>query len=270
VIGKLSVPPLRDARWMQVAVLLAYAVVAREIFHFERTHLTTALCVLWAIALDLLLGALVYKKILFPLTPPIIGLASSLLLDARSALPYLGAVTLAVASKAALTYRGRHFMNPANFGVTVMLQLFPHQVTGMPTLFGGYLTPTLVFAALGLATVVRARQTEVSFSWILGFVVFGLLRAAVTGMRWVVALAPAFGPAFLLFSFHMISDPSTTPRTRAQRIGFGIAVALLDALLRLMRIPYGSFYALFVVCALNPWLRDREAKATGPIAALAR
>jgi Na+-translocating ferredoxin:NAD+ oxidoreductase RnfD subunit len=131
----------------------------------------------------------------------------------------------------------------------------------MPSLFGGYLTPTLVFALLGLVTIVWARQTTVSLAWIGGFIALAFVRSAITGMNVVVALAPALGPAFLLFSFHMISDPSTTPRTRNQRIAFGLAVALIDASVRLLRIPYGSFYALFLVCVFNPWLRDREAPA---------
>src|SRR6185369_5864746 len=133
-----------------------------------------------------------------------------------------------------ITWRGRHLFNPACFGVTVMLQLAPWWVTGMPSFFGGYLTPSLVFAALGLVTVLYARQTAVSLSFIAGFLALGLLRAAALRSSVRVVLGPALGPAFLLFSFHMISDPSTTPRTTRMRITFGLAVALLDAAFRLV------------------------------------
>ena len=61
-----------------------FAVVAREVFHFERTHATTALCVALAIALDLVAGRLLYGEARFPLTPVIIGLACSLLMNARA------------------------------------------------------------------------------------------------------------------------------------------------------------------------------------------
>jgi enediyne biosynthesis protein E5 len=257
-----TIPPIRDARWIQVSVLCGYAIVARELFHFERPHTTTLLCVLWATALDASLGWFLYRRVAFPLTPAIIGLASSLLMNARSMLPYLGAVTLGELSKAVVTYRGRHLFNPACFGVTVLLMLAPAEVTGMPSLFGGYLAPSLVFAGLGMVTVLYAKQLEVSVSWIAGFVLFGFVRALLSHARLVVVLAPALGPAFLLFSFHMISDPSTTPRTRPFRIAFGLATALLDAVFRMLRIPYGSFYALFVVCAFNPWFRDWEGAAS--------
>src|SRR5258706_10302420 len=131
----------------------------------------------------------------------------------------------------------------------------------MPTLVGGYLMPSLVFAALGLATVLHARQAPVSIAFVAGFVLFGIGRVLLEGTRLPVVLGVALGPAFLLFSFHMISDPSTTPRSTRGGIAFGLAVAMLDAGFRLLRIPNGSFYALFTVCAFNPWIRSWEAGA---------
>jgi Na+-translocating ferredoxin:NAD+ oxidoreductase RnfD subunit len=256
----MKLPPIRDARWMQVSVLLAYALVARELFHFERTHLVVLACVVWAVVLDELFGAYWFGRRIFPLSAVIIGLASSLLLDARSAVPYLCAVTLAVASKALVRADGRHLYNPACFGVVVMLQLAPRWVTGMPSLFGGYLAPSLVFATLGLATTIYARQAAVSLSYVGGFLAFGVVRALALRSSVLVTLAPALGPAFLLFSFHMISDPATTPRAPRLRVAFGLVVALLDAAFRVLHIPNGAFYALFIVCSFNPWLRVGEAR----------
>lgn len=252
------VPPIRDARWMQLAVLMTYAVVAREIFHFERTHLTMLLCVTLAVLLDLLLGRLVYKATIFPLSAVIVGLASSLLLDARTSYPYLVCALLGIVSKAFITYRGRHLFNPANFGVVVLLLLAPAQVTGMPQLFSGYFIPSVIFFVLGMVTVLWARQAEVSLAWLGGFVVFGLLRAAISGANPVMTLAPLLGPGVLLFTFHMISAPATTPKTRWPRIGFGVAVAAIDAGFRYLEIPYGNFYALFAVSAVIPWIWERE------------
>ncbi len=248
----------RDARYLQAAVLCLYAVVAREVFHFERSHWTTLTCVATAVSLDLLLGRFYYKKVIFPLSAIIIGLASSLLIDAPSVLTYVAATALGISSKTLITYKRKHLFNPANFGLVVMLLVFPNRLTGMPQLFSGYLAPSIVFAVLGMLTVLYARQFEVSFSWLLGFVVFACARAAINGSRLLMTLAPALGPGFLLFTFHMISDPATTPRTRRFRIAFGVTVALLDALTRFFEIPYGNFYALFLVTALLPCIRDRE------------
>jgi Na+-translocating ferredoxin:NAD+ oxidoreductase RnfD subunit len=254
----MKIPGLRDARWLQLAVLLGYAIVAREVFHFERSHVTTAGCLAVAIGLDLLLGRFWFRKTNFPLSAAIIGLASSLLIDARTPYPYLAVAALGILSKAFLTYNGRHIFNPANFGVCVALLLAPQYVTGMPQLFSGYLAPSIVFAILGLITVWYARQLEVSLSWLAGFALFALPRALLGGTPVLLALAPLAGPGLLLYTFHMISDPATTPRTRVPRIAYGFAVAAGDALFRQLEIPYGNFYALLVVCAFLPWIREWE------------
>jgi len=257
-LPKMTFPTWRDARFLQVAVLAGYAVTARTFFHFERSLQTALLCCLGAILLDLAYGYFKFKKFVFPLSAVIIGLASSLLIYSRSPYPYLGAVTLAISSKALLTYRGKHLFNPANFGVVLLLLLAPRWVTGMPALFSGYLLPSVVFAVLGTITVVYAKQMEVSFSWLFGFLVLAFIRARIAGNNPLLVMLPALGPSFLLFTFHMISDPATTPRTRKYRLSFGFFVAFVDAALRYYQIPYGIFYALFFASCFMPWIREHE------------
>jgi Na+-translocating ferredoxin:NAD+ oxidoreductase RnfD subunit len=260
----LKLPPARDARYLQLLILSAYAITAREVFNFDRTHATTLACIFTAVVIDLALGWLYYKNPIFPLSALIIGTASSLLLDAPSTATYMLAAALAVASKAFITYRGKHIFNPANFGVVMILALLPGQATGMPQLFAGHLAPSFVFAVLGLLTVIYAKQVEVSVAWLAGFVVFALVRATLREVNPIFVLLPMLGPGFLLFTFHMISDPATSPRTRRYRIAFGLSLALVDAGFRFLEIPYGFFYALFGATALLPWIRAREGSA--PIA----
>ena len=67
-----SVPHWRDPRYMQLAVLVGYAIAAREIFHFERSHWATLTCLATAIVLDVAFGALMYRHLVFPLSAAII------------------------------------------------------------------------------------------------------------------------------------------------------------------------------------------------------
>src|SRR5579871_2944301 len=152
LLNRLRPPPLRDARWLQAAVLLGYALAARELFFFERTHAMLAACVAWGVALDLFLGYFFYDRLVFPLSALIIALTDSFLVDSRLTVFFLLVVTLSILSKAFVTYRGRHFFNPANFGVVVAVQFLPNQVALVPQLFSGYLWPSVVFAVLGVAT----------------------------------------------------------------------------------------------------------------------
>jgi len=255
---KLKIPTLRDPRYVQVSILLSYCLVAREFFHFERTHWTSAACIGISILLDLLWGGVRFKKFNFPISAVIIGCASSLLMDSRSPWIYITAAALAASSKAFITYKGRHIFNPANFGVTCMLLLLPDQAASMPHLFAGYVVPSIVFLSLGLFTVLWARQSEISLSWILGFLVFGVIRAEMKGIPVARVLAPMLGPGLLLFSFHMISDPGTTPRTRPLRFAFGIAVAAIDSVFRYHEIPSSPLFALLITAVSIPFIRDYE------------
>jgi Na+-translocating ferredoxin:NAD+ oxidoreductase RnfD subunit len=251
-------PSFRDPRYVQVSILLTYALVAREFFHFERTHWTTAACIGTSIALDLMWGRLLFGRLNFPLSAMIIGCASSLLMDSRTPWIYGAAAIIATTSKALITYKGKHVFNPANFGVACMLLLLPEQAASMPHLFAGHIMPSIVFFSLGLFTVLWAGQTEISLSWLVGFVVFAFIRAGILNVPWERTVTPILGPGLLLFTFHMISDPGTTPRTRPWRLFFGVTVALIDALLRYKEIPGSPLFALLITAAIMPLIRDLE------------
>jgi len=116
----------------------------------------------------------------------------------------------------------------------------------------------LGFSCSGLFTVLWAKQSEISLSWIFGFLVFGVIRAEMKGIPIARVLAPLLGPGILLFSFHMISDPATTPKTRSLRFAFGITVAAIDAVLRYHEIPSSPLFALLMTAAAVPFIRDYE------------
>ncbi|MBI3556429.1 MAG: RnfABCDGE type electron transport complex subunit D [Deltaproteobacteria bacterium] len=251
-------PGARDPRYMQLTMLLGYSIAARYIFHLERPQFVTALALTEAVVLDLLLGHFYYKKIVFPLSAMIIALACTILISVSRWEYYLLAVLLAIASKAFCTYRGRHFLNPANFGVVLLIQLLPAKVAAIPHLFTGYLWPSIVFATLGSVTSIYAGQVDISLSWIVGFLIFGLVRAALTGADPLFVLAPMLSSSFLVFSFHMLSDPATTPRYRRNRIAYAVFVAFIDAVLRYYQVISGMLYALVFAATLLPWVRDHE------------
>ncbi len=251
-------PPLSDARYLQLGILFAYAIIAREVFHLERSHWVTLGCLATAVTLDALYGKFYYHRVIAPLSAMIVAMASSLLMDSRLWWLYLVVAALGISSKALVTYKGRHIFNPGNFGVALLLLLIPDQVVGMPQLFESRLAYGASFFALGLALVLYARQAQVSLSWLSGFAAFATIRAVLKGAKLLVVLAPILSPGILLFTFHMISDPATTPRTRRMRLAFGFSVAALDAAMRLLAIPNSPIYSLFAVSMLTPWIREFE------------
>ena len=73
------------------------------------------------------------------------------------------------------------------------------------------------------------------------------------------ALAPMTGVAFVLFTFYMVPDPGTTPTGRREQVIFGASVAFAYAVLQVVHVVYGLFFALAIVCTARGallWLRE--------------
>jgi Na+-transporting NADH:ubiquinone oxidoreductase subunit NqrB len=139
-----------------------------------------------------------------PKSALISGLSLCLLARTNSLGLALLVAVVAIASKFLLRVRGKHIFNPTNFGA-----------------FFAFL-----IACLGGLVVNRAARADVTYAF-LGFylaVLFG--RALWLGQPAAIPLHQLGNGAFLIFTFFMISDPRTTPDSRAGRILFAALVAL--------------------------------------------
>ena len=251
----MSAPRRVDPRWVQVAAIASYAIAARTIFHIERPNWLIFASVGWGMALDFAIGRLKFKTFRFPLSAAIIGLASTVMIDSKWPLVFFAATTVAILSKAFVTYRGKHFINPANFGAVVIFQWAVGYAISTQRIYSGYLLPTLIVFIIGLATVIYARQAVLALSFIAGFIVCALIRMELQGLYFIAALGPVLSPTLLIFTFHMLSDPATTPKTVKDSVAFAFAVAVLDMIFRMRSVPFGTFYALFLVSCLLPAYR---------------
>ena len=254
----LALPHWTDKRWLQASIHLTYALVARYGFNFESSignlFSTLAFCML----IDVLMSRLLYQKPNNILTSAIIAFGCSLMIYSPSIYPYLGAVTAAILSKAFLRYNGRHVFNPSNFGIVVMLALFPNWTVTSGNLFSGYWGPSMLFFILGTINVVWARQTTVAFTWLGAFVVLNYFRGIIIDSTFPLPLL-VLNPLIILFTFHMITDPATNPRTTLFKVLFGLFVAVADVALRFYGVIGSQFYALFLASCFMPYIRDIEA-----------
>ena len=253
-------PNWRDKRWLQACIHLTYALVARYGFNFESSIAnlfgTLAVCMV----IDLIISRLLYQKPNNILTSTIIAFGCSLMIYSPSIWPYIGAVFAAICSKAFLRYNGRHVFNPSNFGIIAMLALFPNWTVTSGNLFSGYWVPSMAFFILGTINVVWARQTLISFTWLIAFVLFNYVRGVIIDSPFQLSLL-VLNPLIILFTFHMITDPMTTPRTTFFRILFGLSVAAFDVALRFYGVIGSQFYALFIISAFMPFIWEIEAKS---------
>jgi Na+-transporting NADH:ubiquinone oxidoreductase subunit NqrB len=139
------------------------------------------------------------------------------------ALACLGAV-IAIASKFLIKARGKHVFNPTD-GAIVALLLVTKQVWVSPGQWGTAALFAFAIACAGSLVVTRAARADVSLAFIAAFSALVIGRSLYLGEPLALPLHRLESGAFLLFGLFMISDPKTTPDSRAARILFAALVA---------------------------------------------
>lgn len=230
----------------QVVVLSLYCFLARNVMGFSEIDYPVYYIIFFSLAIDFILGISLFGKPKSPLSAVIIALAASILIESRFIVVYLIAVFLAHLSKALLVKNGRHFFNPANFGCVLVLLFLPNIAVSVPQMFAHNNYVYYLFLFLGFSVSFAANQAIVSISWIAGFAFFSVLRSYVFDLPLFLSAAAIFSPTFLLFSFHMITDPATAPKSNMNKVKYGLFVSLIDAIPRIFFLPNSPLFSLFI------------------------
>lgn len=172
------------------------------------------------------------------------------------------AVTLAVAAKWILRapVRGnlRHYMNPSNFGILMVLVLFPWGSIAPPYHFTEHVNDTVSWVIVGViivtGTMLNAKLTNrmwLIFGWLSFFALQAILRGLLFDTSIPGALSVMTGVAFILYTNYMVTDPGTTPSKPGAQFAFGAGVALFYGLFMVAHIAYGLFFATAIVCLIR-------------------
>lgn len=214
----------------------------------------------------------------FLLPAHISSLAVSMLIFANvNLMPVVFGVAAALLSKTIfrvkMNGRSRHFLNPSNTGIALTFIAFPWVGSAPPYQFAesvagiGDWILVLIFVTLG--SFLNAKFTKkmpLIFAWLGGFALQAIVRTNLMDTATVAALGPMTGVAFLLFTFYMVSDPSTTPMKFKNQIYFGAAVAFAYGALMALHVVFGLFFALASVCTARGiyyWILDLKTKKEG-------
>jgi len=160
-----------------------------------------------------------------PRSALISGLSLCLLLRTSSPGLAVVAAVLAVASKFVVRVRGKHVFNPTNIAIVTML-LLTSRVWVSPGQWGNAAVFAFLLAAAGGLVVNRAARADVTWTFLAAHAALALVRALWLGDPLAVPLHRLGNGALVLFAFFMISDPRSTPDSRAGRVLFAILVAL--------------------------------------------
>ena len=148
-----------------------------------------------------------------------------LLLRTDSLLLAALAAVLAIGSKFTLRVRGKHVFNPTNFALVVMM-LATGQVWVSPGQWGSGAVFAFLLASAGCLVVTRAARADVTVAFLLAYGGLVVGRSLWLGEPLAIPQHRLENGALVVFAFFMISDPKTTPDSRAGRVLFAMLVAL--------------------------------------------
>jgi len=212
-----------DPRFYQIAVLSGLLIYGLGWLHFDITPDRAALLLSTALLTQYVCTKLWGLPKFDPKSALISGLSLCLLLRTNFPLLAIVAAVITISSKFVIRWNGKHIFNPTNFGL-VFLMVVGAPVWVSPGQWGNVAYFGFLMACLGGLVVNRAARSDVTYAFLVSFAALQFGRAFLVMQRWPVPLHRLESGALLLFAFFMISDPKTTPNSRAGRILFACLV----------------------------------------------
>jgi hypothetical protein len=259
-----------DNRYLAPILVTLVLVMGQITFGFLESWSRTFLAIATSIATELVLGRLLGGKWPHLASAYISGISIGMLIRSPEFWPYALCAAISITSKYVLRLDGRHLWNPSNFGIVAMLVLASNVVASLSVQWGNTLLPMVVVWAFGSVIIHRLGRFHITLTYVLSFVAFSLVRAAVTGHPWAAEVAPITGPMYQLYIFFMITDPKTTVRGTRWQCIVVFLVAATEAALRLLQFVHAPYYALFAVGPIANFveiLHDRRARARAAVSA---
>ncbi len=220
---------------------------------------------LGSIATAYLLNFLGYKYILkkdkFFLTiiPLVITTSVFIFITGYTFWTYVAAVAIAILSRFFIRLSDdRPVFNPSVLAIVAMTCLGE----------GNYVTPSIalvdkqiwipIIVILGILTTFVSNRIIASLSYWFGFIAFTYIFHLLGVPYIILQTGTVLGFFFLIFTFHVLTDPQTTPDSSRDLFIFGLALALLDTILRSFHIVVSSFVALNILSASYACYRVRD------------
>lgn len=249
-----------DPRWYQIAMLsalLGYGVFG---LGFGLSALRIAATIGAALATQLLCTRAWRLPKFDPLSALISGIGLCTLLRTDTIAAAACAAALAIASKFVLRVRGKHLYNPTNLALVVMLVAGRGWIS--PGQYGHVAFVALAIVCLGLTVVCKAGRSDVTLAFLAVYAAILFGRSLWLGEPLRIPIHRLQSGLLLQFAFNMISDPRTTPDSRAGRLLFGALVAIGAGIVSFVLFrPNGPVWSL-AACTLLVPLLDRVLPGT--------
>ena len=183
------------------------------------------------------------------------GLSLCLLLRGHEPLLWVAAPVLAIGSKYLIRANGKHLFNPSAFAIVALLLLVPDRVWVSPGQWGTRLWLLALAGTMGALILTRVARLDIALAFLASHAALLLLRAWTLGDPPAIPLHQMQSGSLVIFALFMLTDPRSTPDSRAGRLLFAPAVAVAAHLLLFhAQIREGVFFALILVSCATPLL----------------
>jgi Na+-transporting NADH:ubiquinone oxidoreductase subunit NqrB len=157
----------------------------------------------------------------------------------------------AIASKFIFQSQGKHFFNPANFGIIIALSLTSDAWVS-PGQWGTDSWYFLVFLVTGGIILKKVGRWDTSLAFLVPYMGLEAWRNFSLGWSWDVYSHQLMSGSLLLFAFFMITDPRSIPNATLSRILWAVLIAGLTFILQhQFFISTALFWALFSLSPLT-------------------
>lgn len=258
-----SIPPFKDARDYQIIFLSVFFLLGVSTRDWSlkpiAIAITFATCWLTQFCMFSIFPPAMpqkHERWLSLKSATITALGLSLLLRSDSYSAIACASFLAIASKFIFRTNGKHWFNPANFGIVVVLLLdslvgnshawVSNGQWGEDSLYA------LVFLGLGGIVLKKVGRWDTSFMFLASYAILEGLRNLWLGWTWDVLAHRLTSGSLLLFALFMITDPRSIPNAKGARLIWAFAIAVLAFIFRNVFFNADAmFYALFLISPLT-------------------
>ena len=240
-----------DPRFYQILFLSSFLLLGVIFRDFQVSWVQIGIVISVGLSTQLL-AILKYKLPWTSLRSALISsLGLLLLIRSQSYVLLMGAIIVAISSKFLLRYRGKHFFNPTNFALALLL-IFSKNAWVSPAQWGEEILIAAWIILLGILVTQRSLRTDISFSFLGWYLLFLLIRVSYLGQPYTVFLHQLKNGSLLLFTFFMISDPKSTPDHPRGRVIFSFLVAALAYFIKFhLYNPNALILALFFLSPLT-------------------
>lgn len=251
-----SSPRRWDPRLYQIATLSGLLAYGLHWLSLE-VHPETALAVVaTALVTQLACTRLSGRGPFDPRSALISALSLCLLLRTGSLSLAILTAIVAIASKFLLRVRDKHVFNPTN-GALVAMMLATGEVWVSPGQWGSGLVFAFLLASAGGLVVNRAARADVTLAFLACWASLLVARSLWLGEPLAIPRHRLENGALVLFAFFMISDPKTTPDSRAGRLLFAALVAIGAYVVQFWLFRTNGLLWSLAVCSLAVPTIDR-------------